>query len=200
MNVITNNAIAYPTYRCSKKEFEKELEGMSDIRSLLGKDYMLALSRGFNCSALEGMSCMRPILPKCLSMVNVKTLNGKQQAAMVLLDIANEKNYKIPGSILYTNTGTVRLDNKRFIEFANYIDTLNVDFALGELFGQPNNWSWYCYVKDADYVRGIEDTELPTISIFSSPNIPVGLYYVGDEGDNMVFMYSNINLSKMLNK
>lgn len=200
MNIITNNAVAYPTYRCSKKEFVRELEGMPELKDKLGKDFIRALNNGFDCKVLEGMKCMKPITPKCLAMINVKTLSGKQQAARVLLDTAHAKGAKIPGSILYTEKGTVRLDNKRFTEFSNFIDSVGTDLALGELFGKPNNWSWYCYVKEEGYIRGKEDTELPIINIFSSPNIPVGLYYVGDEGSDMIFMHSNVNLSRVLNK
>lgn len=200
MNIITNKAIAYPTYRCSREEFEKELEGMPELKAKFGKNYIKAFNKGFDCRELEGMSCMKPIIPKCLTMLNMKTLSGKQQAARVLLDTAHAKGAKIPGSILYTEKGTVRVDNKRFTEFSNFIDSVGTDLALGELFGKPHNWSWYCYVKEESYVRGREDTELPIINIFSSPEIPVGLYYVGDEGKDMIFMHSNVNLSRVLNK
>lgn len=200
MNIITNNAIAYPTYRCSREDFQKELEGMPELKSKLGKNYIKAFNKGFDCRVFENMRCMKPIVPKCLTMLNVKTLSGKQQAARVLLDTAHAKGAKIPGNILYTEKGTVRIDNKRFTEFSNFIDSVGTDLALGELFGKPHNWSWYCYVKEDGYIRGSEDTELPIINIFSSPSISVGLYYVGDEGEDMIFMHSNINLSKMLNK
>lgn len=192
-----SNALMYPTYKCNVKDFGKELSSNITLyKKFGGKDFLETLEGGIDCSELESMKCMKPILPKCLSLVNIKAVEGKRQAARVLINTNDLK--VIPNSILYNSKGELRVDNERFKEFYDYIKEHDTDWYLGEVFASnPDTWMWNCYVID-ESLAGSEVVELPIMVAYSPEITDVKLWFVGNEGDTLFFMFSNVNLPKML--
>lgn len=188
-----SNAVMYPTYKCSVSSFEKELRGDLQLyKEFGGKDYLDKLDGGIDCSKLESMHCMRPILPKCLSLLNIKTLEGKRQAAKMLLNVTGSN--VIPNNVLYNPNGTIRVDTERFKEFYEYIKSKGMDWHLGEVFVRnSHNWMWNCYVVDEELASS-EVVELPIMVAYPNENCGVKMRFIGCEGDTMYFMFSNIDL------
>lgn len=192
-----SNALMYPTYKCNVSDFERELSGdLTLYKKFGGKNFLEVLEGGADCSELEIMKCMKPILPKCLSLVNIKTIEGKRQAARML--ISTDKPKVIPNSILYNPNGSIRVDSKRFKEFYDFIKQNNTDWYLGEIFARNSmTWMWNCYVVD-ESLAGSDVVELPIMVAYSSEKAGAKLWFVGNEGDTLFFMFSNVNLPQML--
>lgn len=200
MRINTENAVAYPTYICDKAEFEKELKSNNSLYNRLGDNYIKKFNSGIDCSELEKMSCMKAVLPKCLSMINIKTLGGKREAAKILLNMVSDNaSLSIPNSILYDSNGNIRIDDGNFKEYYKYMLSINTDWVFGELFGNRSLWSMNCYVADEKYVSG-EDIELPVMMLYSSDEADSKLWYIGSDNNELMFMYSTVNVFKILNE
>lgn len=174
---------AYPTYYCNKEDLLKET-GMTE------EELEKVLSQGRDMRDYEKLDCMCPIVPKCLSMINMKTANGRAQAASLLL---SDENYdRIPNEILMRDR-KVRFDPQRFYDYSKYMDNEGRDFTFGEIFGSPNNWALNCYVKVP--VEGISMIrELPVMMLYNNPRNSVKLWYIGEENGKLLFMYSTNNV------
>lgn len=187
--VISNheNARAYPCYYGS-------LERLANV---LGKDKQDTIKQ-LSCSLrdesqLLDIGVLTPVLPSCLSMVDIRTDSGKKEAADILL---SHQSMRLPREILYRN-GMMRVDLNRFRDFKKYMEERNTDFIFGELNGTENNWVYNCYVSPKDSVF---TDELPVITIYGSSKLQVGLWYVGYEGDLVMFMSSAINIPYVVNQ
>lgn len=177
---------AYPTYYCEKESLMKEM-GMSE------EELMKKLNSGADMTGIEQKSCVRPIIPKCLRMVNTKNASGRVEAASLLL---SESNYeRLPDDVLLRDK-KVRFDPQRFRDYSNFLDSSKRDFVFGEIFGAPNNWAFNCYVKVP--VEGIDmKRELPVMMLYNNPKVHVGLWYIGEENGKLLFMHSTNNVTSI---
>lgn len=196
MRLNVSNMVACPTYKCKCSEFENELKENIDLYEKFGKEnYLMHFNSGADCTELENMKCMIPILPKCLAFVNIKTKEGKHVAADLLM--REKVRLCIPREVLLNSNGTIRTDLRRFKDFNNFMNINGSDYAFGELFGTAERWSWNCYVQDISLVNN-KDVELPLITICSSMELSPRLWYIGREGEDLMFMYSTVKVSEML--
>lgn len=179
-------AKAYPCYSCTLKELVEATgeDEFSLIKSLVD---------GRECHEFEKFGCMKPIVPKCLAMVNIKSANGKAEAARVLLD---ENHFAdIPKDVLY-NGKAMRADENRFRDFRKCIEDSGRDFMFGEFIGKGINWQYNCYVlPDKDFGEG-----LPIMIIYGNPKQNVGLWYIGSDNGRLMFMSSAVNVPSLQRK
>lgn len=195
--IVDAEAVAYPSFYCEKAMFEKELKKNPELMEELGENYIETLNKGFDCTKLEKLSCMKPIIPSCLYLVDVKSDAGKREAAKILLN--GDKYNRIPKDVL-TDNGSIRIDLERFTDFLRVMEERGVDYSFGELFGDSSCWSYNCYVRwgsteEDDY------GELPVIMVYYGVKEPVKMWYIGTEDDGlMYFMYSTVNIQNILNK
>lgn len=180
---------AYPTYYCEKSRLIEEL-GKHE------KEVMEMLEAERDLTGLEKLNCMIPIIPRCLSMINMKTDAGRVEAAEILLSSDNYS--RIPDDILLDGK-KVRFDPQRFHDYSRYMSKEGKDFIFGEIFGSPAAWAYNCYVKTP--VEGIEmERELPVMMLYNNPNVRVGLWFVGEEDGKLLFMYSTSNVPSMVSQ
>lgn len=187
--VISNhdNAKAYPCYYGS----------LERLATALGKEKTDVIKQ-LSCSLRDESDLLKtgvliPVLPSCLSMVDIHTDSGKKEAAKILL---SHQDMRLPNEILY-NKGLMRVDFNRFRDFKEYMRKANTDFIFGELNGTEYNWVYNCYVSPSDSVF---TDELPVITIYGNPKLRAGLWYVGYEGDLVMFMSSAINIPYAVNQ